>query len=232
MQGFLTQAAPPSETRPQKRPRFDAKKSPTMIRATEELTLIGALKEDGMYGGEIGKAVLELLKVFLKQGHSGHSAPLTASLFARLVKGENLSPLTCEPDEFFAVDARYYQNKRNPGVFREKHPENSMPYFIDALIWRNRANGTCWANHLSRLYFQPPFTPKTFYVETDEFTLPDGDYERINPDLNALADAYIYYTRMNPTHDQTRQWQKIMLDFHEDWDKFEMVVLARAGGTQ
>ena len=39
-----------------------------------ELKLAGLFNKDSDYGGEIGKAVLELVNVFEKQGHSGFSA--------------------------------------------------------------------------------------------------------------------------------------------------------------
>jgi hypothetical protein len=45
----------------------------------------GLFDEDSDYGGMLGEAVLELVKVFSKQGHSGFSAMLTKEMFYRLL---------------------------------------------------------------------------------------------------------------------------------------------------
>jgi hypothetical protein len=85
-------------------------------------------------------AVIELLEVFSKQGHSGFSAPLTVHIFSILAKYEILTPLTGEDNEW--MDTSYYdgispelkgQNKRLSSLFRER--EN-----IDD-VWKYSYNG-------------------------------------------------------------------------------------------
>ena len=63
---------------------FD-KKSPLQSYAYEWLKSRGVFDEDADYGGMLGKAVLELVKVFSKQGHSGFSAGLAKEMFYRLL---------------------------------------------------------------------------------------------------------------------------------------------------
>jgi len=46
----------------------------------------GFFDEDAPYDGMLGKAVLELIKVFSKQRHSGFSAGATKQLFNMILK--------------------------------------------------------------------------------------------------------------------------------------------------
>ena len=73
---------------------------------------------DGKLNGEdgpdkwIAKNVIELIKVFSKQGHSGTSAPYCIQLFAHLASYKPLGPLTGEDDEWHMIDDNTWQNKR------------------------------------------------------------------------------------------------------------------------
>ena len=50
--------------------------------AKTELEIAGLFDvKGGFYEGMTGKAVIELIEVFSKQGHSGMSAPLVANIF-------------------------------------------------------------------------------------------------------------------------------------------------------
>lgn len=68
-------------------------------------------------------SVLALVQLFASQGHSGASAAECINLTTRLLNGENLTPLTNDPDEWedrtaLAVEAGpLYQNKRNGTAF-------------------------------------------------------------------------------------------------------------------
>ena len=84
-----------------------------------ELALAGLLKKDSDYGGMLGEAVLELVEVFSKQGHSGYSSGATAHIFNKLVNYEPLTPLTFGPDEWIKHEPNLWQNKRQPDVFTE-----------------------------------------------------------------------------------------------------------------
>jgi len=91
--------------------------------AEAELTKAGLFKEDSDYNGMIGKAVLELMKSFSKQGHSGFSAMLTLDVFSRLAKWKTLTPITDNPEEWNDVSDMsgskepFWQNKRQPDCF-------------------------------------------------------------------------------------------------------------------
>lgn len=91
--------------------------------AEAELKNAGLFDKDSDYDGMLGKAVLELMKVFSKQGHSGYSAHLTLDLFDKLANFSNLTPITDNPEEWMEVTDKgpdgkgMWQNKRNPSMF-------------------------------------------------------------------------------------------------------------------
>lgn len=62
------------------------KKSPLQCYAYEWLNSRGLFDADADYGGILGKAVFELIKVFSYQGHSGFSAGLTKEMFYQILK--------------------------------------------------------------------------------------------------------------------------------------------------
>lgn len=97
--------------------------------AERELKLAGLDQPDADYGGMLAPAVMELITTFSDQGHSGQSAMIVATLFARLVQWRPLSPLTDDPDEWLEVSKemltkaeikegkRIWQSKRAPACF-------------------------------------------------------------------------------------------------------------------
>lgn len=86
--------------------------------AWEELDRAGLFVEDGdFYGGMTGRAVMDLVNVFVEQGHSGMSAGIVVDLFSRLVNFEPLGPLTDSPDEWMDVTDGLWQNRRDGAAF-------------------------------------------------------------------------------------------------------------------
>ena len=98
--------------------------------AEKELKLAGYDKPDSDYNGGLYDAVMELIKVFSKQGHSGMSASIVTSLFNKLSKFNPIIPLTLKDDEWNEVGDEKFQNKRNSAVFKDS--KDGRAYFIDA----------------------------------------------------------------------------------------------------
>jgi len=71
------------------------------------------------YDGMINEAVLELVKLFADQGHSGQSAYITIEVAQRLMRFEPLAPLTGEDDEWNEVGTDQFQNRRCSHVFKD-----------------------------------------------------------------------------------------------------------------
>lgn len=112
---------------------------------------------------EMALNVLQLIKVFSEQGHSGFSASHCVGLFTKLAKYEPIGPLTGEDDEWVEVGPGIFQNRRMGGVFKE----NGEAYFIDGKIWRNQ-RGECYTNFQSRVPVKFPCTPKSEYIDVED----------------------------------------------------------------
>jgi len=85
--------------------------------AKRELELAGLFDKDSDYSGMLGKAVMDLVKVFAKQGHSGFSAHQTLKIFQIVASYKNLTPITSNPDEWFEYETGNWQNKRDSALF-------------------------------------------------------------------------------------------------------------------
>ena len=178
-----------------------------------ELQIAGLFDEDSDYNGDIGKAALELIEVFAKQGHSGMSAPYVASIFNKLAKFEPLIPITGKDEEWGDVrdlgsGEPWYQNKRCSALFKDG--KDGRPYYIDAIIKRDQ-NGTCWSGiaWLSEEDYKSgdrskmvgkkgyvksfPFTPKTFYIDVKDVEVAKDDWESFVIDPSQLIEISEYY---------------------------------------
>lgn len=89
--------------------------------AKKELELAGLFDKDSDYDGMIGDAVMELVKVFAAQGHSGFSAHQTLSIFERVAKYKPLTPIGTTEDEWVNQSELsgypIWQNKRRGTTF-------------------------------------------------------------------------------------------------------------------
>ena len=176
-----------------------------------ELEIAGLLNEEGdFYGGMTGKAVLELLEVFAKQGHSGMSAPIVADIFQKLANYKPLGPITGKDEEWTSLDYSdevKYQNKRESGLFKDS--EGKVTY-VNALIKRC-PNGVTWSGPLyltredainnknmirSSLEINGfPFTPKTFYIDVVEEEVEKDDWIMWCKDHSQLDEVWEYYKK-------------------------------------
>lgn len=95
--------------------------------AWDELHLQGLFDKDSDYNGMLGTSVMELIKLFSSQGHSGGSAAATIYLFNKLAKFEPLSALTNDPDEWVEVGYGMWQNRRKGDAFSE---DNGKTYRV------------------------------------------------------------------------------------------------------
>lgn len=89
--------------------------------AKKELKLAGLFDKDSDYDGMLGEAVLELVKVFAKQGHSGFSANITLKLFNEVASFKPLTPIGKSKDEWMNVsdmsNSPMWQNTRRSTTF-------------------------------------------------------------------------------------------------------------------
>ena len=157
--------------------------SNTQKHALTEFKAAGWLDDDGNYIDEMQEAicnhVLELIKVFSDEGHSGSTAPYTIDLFKKLAMFEPIVPLTGEDWEWTEIaremsgsnNGTVYQNKRCSRVFKD----DDGAYDIDGkvfYIWYTNENGERFKSYYtsrdSHVPVSFPYTPTTVYEETVE----------------------------------------------------------------
>jgi hypothetical protein len=183
--------------------------------AKKELQTAGFFDEDSDYGGLIGEAVMELIEVFDKQGHSGMSAPYVASIFNKLANFEPLLPITGKDEEWGDVKdlesgKPWYQNRRCSALFKDG--KDGKPYFIHAIIKRDQ-NGSCWSGMAwlneedyksgdrskmvgKKGYVKSfPFVPKTFYIDVKDVEVAKDDWESFVVDPSQLEEVWEYYDK-------------------------------------
>ncbi len=176
--------------------------------AKKELERYGAFNKESMYGGMIGEAVLELMEVFAKQGHSGMSASVVRQLFNKLADFKPLCALTFKNNEWGETSkAGSYQNIRNSAVFKEG--KDGRPYYIDA-YYKKTQNGTTWSGSLSlgdgtrvsRCYIKDPKKMPRVCIdildwevnkETGEREPGSGWWESKIKDISQLEELRKYY---------------------------------------
>ena len=166
--------------------------------AKTELNLIGLLDNDSDYDGLLGKAVLELLTVFAKQGHSGCSADLVSDLFNKLSRYKTLSPLTGKDDEWNNVGNDMFQNKRNPAVF--KNGKEERPYYINADTQKTQT-GNCYGGTLrlkdgrivDKCYIKDFSNLPTITIDVIENEIIKDNWEMYIKDESQLDELAKYY---------------------------------------
>lgn len=176
-----------------------------------ELEIAGLLSEEGdFYGGETGKAVLELMEVFSKQGHSGMSAPMVADIFHKLANYKPLGPITGKDEEWTSLDYSdkvKFQNKRESGLFKDS---DGKVTYVSSIVKRS-PNGTTWTGPLyvtredaingrnmirsSQEIKGFPFVPKTFYIDVVEEEIEKDDWIMWCKDPSQLDEVWEYYKK-------------------------------------
>lgn len=130
--------------------------------AESEMRRAGLFDKDSDYAGMLGPAVLQMVRQFSDEGHSGFSAGLAISVFQKVARFEPLTPLTGADDEWsdeFAEGMR--QNKRCSHVFKEA---DGGAYDSNGKVFRE-PSGACYTNRDSRVPITFPYVPTIEYVD-------------------------------------------------------------------
>ncbi|MFA6134695.1 MAG: hypothetical protein WC869_11835 [Phycisphaerae bacterium] len=128
--------------------------------AEEELRRAGLFDADSDYGGMMGPAVLNMVRQFSDEGHSGYSAGLAIAAFKKVAAFEPLTPLTGDDSEWVEYEPGQFQNRRCSHVFKTA----DGAYDIDGRIFRE-PDGACFTNGDSRVPVTFPYTPKREYID-------------------------------------------------------------------
>ena len=97
--------------------RYFPPKSNLVKHAERELEFMNDGEEINQW---MRKDILQIVKVFSKQGHSGGSAPYAIKMISTLLSFEPIRPLTGEDGEWNEVSEGLFQNKRCSRVFKKK----------------------------------------------------------------------------------------------------------------
>ena len=147
--------------------------------ARQELEFAGLFSKESDYEGMLGKAVMELVKVFSAQGHSGMTASATLNLFNRVARYEPIRALQGTDNEWIEVGNNVKQNKRCSRVFYQ--PDRGY-YDLDGIIFVD-LDGARSTNRESMTKVVFPYVPKSLYVKRDingKYQLPLG-VEQVYP---------------------------------------------------
>lgn len=140
--------------------------------AERELARIGK-DEEGLQD-MINRDILEIVKMFASQEHSGLSASYALGILDRLLRFKPITPLTGEADEWQEVGTGCLQNKRCPSVFMQ----DGKAHDIDGITVSDNG-GITWF-HSGRFRkevtfpYRPPTHPEKVYIEYTE-DVPPGE---------------------------------------------------------
>lgn len=138
-----------------------------LAHAETELKAIGMLGSGDEMNEAMSRNVLDLLKMFSEQGHSGFSASYAAGLFEKLAAFQPLAPLTGADDEWGCVSEAsgepMWQNKRAFHVFKAG---DGRAYDIEAVIYRE-PSGAQFTRGGARHYIAFPYTPSRKVIKVD-----------------------------------------------------------------
>ena len=135
------------------------------------------VKDNDEMQKEINKDILQIVKTFSEQGHSGFSAPYTLGILNRLLDWKPITALTGDEDEWaepYEWDKeKKQQNKRCSAVFRKNY-DNSTAYYIDGKVFSDDGGKTWWSNIDSRVSVEFPYVvpekPEKIILKQDGIT--------------------------------------------------------------
>jgi len=112
-------------------------------------------KDDDEYQEMMNEDILEIVRIFAKQGHCGSTASYAIPVLNRLLQFKPLSPLTGDDDEWNEVADGVFQNKRCGDVFKNA---NGTAHYNEAKIFSDDGGETWYTNVNSRVEITFPFT--------------------------------------------------------------------------
>lgn len=145
--------------------------------------------EDGLQS-LMDKNILEIVKIFGEQGHSGFSASYALSVLERLLRFKPILPLTGEDDEWNEAGSGSLQNKRCFSVFKKS---DGTCYDIDAIIVSDNGGITWFSSGRFRKEVTVPLHPEKVYIEYTEDVSPGftgDDFEIITDKPDRIKALY------------------------------------------
>lgn len=126
--------------------------------AEQELKIAGMGADSDGVNKLMHDNIIEVVTVFSKQGHSGFSAGYAIGILEKLLRYQNLRPLSGEDNEWINVSEmsgyEMWQNKRLSSVFKGA---DGRAYDIDAVVFRRGKDGATFTKGGHRHYITFPY---------------------------------------------------------------------------
>ena len=174
------------------------KKMSLIQHAETELKLAGLFDKDSDYGGMLGDSVMELIKVFSEQGHSGCSASMVSNLFDSLSRFKQITPLTLKDDEWNEFGEGMFQNKRRSSVFKDG--KDGRAYFIDAYYKKTQTGSTLSGSldlkggtRVSKCYIKDVKSMPTICIDVIETEVSKDNWDMVIKDMEQLNKLKEHY---------------------------------------
>lgn len=140
-------------------------KNNLVVHAENELNIILEKCKDDKEAMEMQKImnndIIEIVKIFSEQGHSGFSASYAINLIEKLLRFEPITPLTGDESEWNKLDYgddTKYQNKRCSRIFKNA---KGQAYDSEGKIFSDDGGKSWYQSKDSRVYITFPYIPKT-----------------------------------------------------------------------
>jgi hypothetical protein len=144
-------------------------KSGLLLFAERELARIPK-DADGMQE-LINKHILDMVKVFSDEGHTGFTANYAINILDRLLRYLPLTTIEDTPEDWNEVGHGVYQHKRCSNVFKDKRESDGKAYILNAKLFSDDGGKTWFANSNSREVIEFPYavpeSPRRYLVDED-----------------------------------------------------------------
>ena len=163
--------------------------------------IVGCEEKEGKDGltmqNLITKDILDIIKIFCSQGHSGTSASYLIGKVTRLMDWKPITPLTGDDDEWGQVQSwdkgdNSQQNIRCSAVFRRNF-DNSTAYYLYGRVYSDNGGHTWFTgNHKDGVVKSSIPVTFPFYVpDKSEYIYLNGeDSEEIITDQARIKELY------------------------------------------
>jgi len=132
-----------------------------------ELEIFGLGKDvdENSSQGELRRAIIELMDVFVKQNLTITCRDACRHLLLKLIPLRPLTPLTGEEDEWNLIEENLWQNKRYVFVFKDG---DGNAFDCSRKVFRKGAGGGWYATKDSTVKIEFPYTPYREFIQLDE----------------------------------------------------------------
>lgn len=110
---------------------------------------------------EVNKDILDIVRVFSSQGHSGFSTSYTVRILSNLLQFRPLTPLEGTDDEWCTIEDGQKQNKRYSACFKD---DDGLIYDINHFSYYDPGDHCSYFNSGLSYKVKFPYMPREPYV--------------------------------------------------------------------